>query len=236
MATPATCRERLSLVIPMRKKRNQNLVPAVSARLLPLIVGLAACFAVLCLLPTSLAQPVIRTPAGTPPSAAPAQRTAEISSLLVSYLPNGARTRLSDTGASTLRRGSWMRILIQFTSRPAWIDEIRFDCYVLMRDRNTRTLLTGSVTCVYVKAGRQHLAAIFVPPSVVERYGRPEYVAVESYVENTVVSDYTVPRTSRKWWQDYTGVPDTMVSWFNTPFLRDGIERYEQVKIGRQGF
>ena len=129
-----------------------------------------------------------------------------------------------------------MRILIQFSTRPQWIDELRFDCFVLMRDRNNRTLLTGSVTCIYVKAGQQHLACIFLPPNVLERYGRAEAVGVECYYQNSAVSDYAVPRTSRKWWQDYTGVPDTMVPWFYTPFARDGIERYEQVKTGRQGF
>lgn len=128
-------------------------------------------------------------------------------------------------------------MLIQFTTEPAWIDEIRFDCYVLMRSGNERTLLTGSVTCLYVQAGRRHLAAIFVPPNVLERYGRRvEAVAVECSYQNSEISDYSVPRTSRKWWQDYTGVPDTMVTWFYTPFLRNGAEAYEQVKTGRQGF
>ena len=129
-----------------------------------------------------------------------------------------------------------MRILIRFTTETAWMDEVRFDCHVLMREANQMTLLTGSVTCLYVQAGRQHLAAIFVPPSIMERYGgRVERVAVECYYQNSVVTDYTIPRTARKWWQQYTAVPDAMVTWFYTPFLRDGVEAYEQVKIGRQG-
>ncbi len=129
-----------------------------------------------------------------------------------------------------------MRMLIQFTTRPQWTEELRFDCYVLMRSGNNRTLLTGSVTCTYVQAGRGHLTALFIPPSVLERYGRPEQVAVECTSQNTVVADYAIPRSSRRWWQDYTGVPDTMVTWFYTPFLRDGVENHEQVKPERRGF
>lgn len=202
-----------------------------------MIGGVAACFAVSTVFTTCLSQQPVRPAAVRPLEAAPPRRTVEIESLSVGYLPNNANTRLSDMGYSTPRRGSWMRILIQFTTYPDWVDEVRFDCYVLLREANRRTMLAGSVTCVNVQAGRRRLASLFVHPNVLERYGRRvEAVAVECYYQNSPVSDYSIPRTNRKWWEEYTGVPDTMVNWFYTPFLRDGAQRYEQIRIGRQRF
>jgi hypothetical protein len=75
-----------------------------------------------------------------------------------------------------------------------------------------------------------------------ERYGSTvEAVAVECYYQNSLVSDYTSPRTPRKWWQEsaetpVTTVSDTMVTWFYTPFSREGIESFEQVMPGGRGF
>jgi len=221
----------------METKRNKKSTPVVSPKSLLLISGLFACFAAALVLSPCLAQPAVRLPGARAAEVAPRQRTVQIDTVSVGYLPNNARTRLSDMGYSTPRRESWMRILIQFTTQPDWMDEVRFDCYVLLRDGNRRTMLTGSVTCVNVEQGRRHLVSIFVRPNAIERYGgRVEAVAVECYYQNVVVTDYLIPRTTRKWWEEYTGVPDTMVTWFYTPFLRDGVERYEQIKIGREGF
>ncbi len=227
-------REGLSLVIPMQRKRNKNLVPGVPARPLLLMIGLAACFAACSVLSTSLAQPEVGPPGAPAPEVAPRQTAAQIEAVLISFLPNTADTRLSDGGLGAYRRGTWIRILIQFATQPNWIDDLRFDCYVLLRDGNQRAMLTGSVTCTYVQSGRRHLTCLFVPPNVMERYGRRvEGVAVLCYYGNSLVADYLMPRTTQKWWEDYSGVPDTMVTWFYTPFSREGIGMYEQVKIGR---
>lgn len=224
-------------MIPMERKRNKNSARVVSRKSLQLIFGLLACFTAASVLSACLAQPAVRLPGARAAEVAPRQRTVQIDTVSVGYLLNSARTRLSDTGYSTPRRGSWMRILIQFTTQPDWTDEVRFNCYVLLRDTNRRTMLTGSVTCVNVERGRQRLVSIFVRPNAIERYGgRVEAVAVECYHQNVVVADYLIPRSTRKWWEEYTGVPGTMVTWFYTPFLRDGVERYEQIKIEREGF
>ncbi len=223
---------------PMKKKRDRSFALGVSAGRLALISGVAACFAASTVFTTCDCQQRARPAAvRAAVAAAPARRTVEIESLTVDYLPNNATTRLSDMGYSTPRRGSWMRILIQFTTYPDWVDDVRFDCYVLLRETNRRTMLAGSVTCVNVQAGRRHLASLFIHPNLLERYGRRvEAVAVECHYQNSPVTDYSIPRTNRKWWQEYTGLSDTMVNWFYTPFLRDGAQRYEQIKIGRQRF
>jgi hypothetical protein len=204
-----------------------------------IVASLAVCLAVSVFIASAFAQRPVTLPAEAVPGAAvrPVAQQVQITGVLVTYLPNRADVRLSDTGSSTYRRGSWMRILIQFASRPDWIDELRFDCYVLLRDGGNNNLLTGSVTCTNVQDARGHIVSLYVPPNTLERYGgRARGVAVECYYQNSLVSDYSMPRTTRKWWQDYTGIPDAMVTWFYTPFLRDGIGRFEQVKPQGRGF
>ena len=222
-------------MIPMAKKSNENFRPAFSARPHSFIFGLAVYFAVAPLFPLSFAQRAVRYPAR-----AEAERrgptAVQVEGVMINYLRNRGDVRISDMGSSTYRRDTWMRILIQFATQPDWIDEVRFECYVLFREGNREIMLTGSVTCGYVQAGRRHMTCLFIPPNVLERYGgRPTAVAVECYYQNTAVGELSIPSTTRRWWQEYTGVPDTMVTWFYTPFLRDGIEMYEQVKTGRHG-
>jgi hypothetical protein len=203
------------------------------------IASLAVCFAISLLLLPSPAQETSTAPPGITPGAAVRtfRQEVEVTGVLVSYVPNRADVRLSDIGSSAYRQGYWMRILIQFTSQPNWADDVRLDCHILLRDGGNDNLLTGSVTCTDVQQGRGHQVCLYVPPNTLERYGgRARGVAVEGYYQNTVVSEYSMPRTTRRWWQDYTAVPDALVTWVHTPFLRDGIERYEQVRTQGRGF
>jgi len=224
-------------VIPMKRTTNTISVSGVSCRLSLLIAGVAAVLAVSSLPFICFAERGIRFPGVVPTEGPPRQQSVQVTSLFVTYLDNDATVRLSDLGSSTYRRGSWMRILVEFATQPNWIDELRFDCHVLLRGGNGGTMLTGSVTCIYVRSGPRHMASFFIHPNTMERYGgRIEAVGVECYYQNALVSDYSIPRTTRKWWQDYSGVQDTMLPWFCTPFSREGAERYEQVKVTRQGF
>jgi hypothetical protein len=194
-----------------------------------LLAGVAASLFLAAFASRCLAERAVRVPGA--PEEAVRQRAVLVDGVMASYLPNRADARLGDMGVTTYRRGSWLKVLVQFTTQPDWIDEVRFDCYVLLRDGGRDTLLRGSVTCVHVRAGRQHYACVFVPPNVLERYGgRAVGVAVECNYQGSVVSEYSSPRTTRKWWQEMNSVSDALVTWFYTPFLRDGIERYEQMK------
>ncbi len=226
-------------MIPMQKGTNTIYMQRLQARPHPILTGLAVCFAGLALLPLLSAQQPTRVPVPVTPGATirPARQEVQVTGILVSYVPNRADVRLGDSGSSTYRDGYWMRILIQFATDPEWIDEVRLDCYVLLREGNTDNLLTGSVTCTDVQEGRGHVASLYVPPNTLERYGgRARGVAIEGYYQNTVVTEYSAPGSSRRWWQDYTGIPDTMVTWHHTPFLRDGVERFEQIKAQGRGF
>ena len=219
----------------MRKRETDKFICGVSARPLPVTAGLAVCFAVCLLLSPSFGEEM--APGLTVPGTAaqPVQRAVQITNVAVAYLPNQADVRLSDIGSSTYRRGSWMRILIQFTSQPEWASDIRFDCYVLLQDGREDRMLTGSVTCVDVPSGRNHAVCLYVPPNTLERYGgRARAVAVECNYQGTVVTDYSLPR--RRWWEDYSGISNTMVTWFHTPFSRTGIEMFQQVRPEGRGF
>lgn len=216
----------------MQRKREKTPVQGFPAGRLRLAALLVVCaFPFLC-----AGEGGVRYPAAGPRVVPARQGTVQIQGVLISYPQNSAKTRLSDVGSSTYRPGSWVRIMVQFSTQLDWIDEVRFDCYVLLRDGNRDTMLTGSVTCAYVERGDGHLTCLFVPPKVMERYGRVRAVGVECYYQNSMTSDYSAPRTTQKWWQGQTGVPGTMVTWFYTPFLRDGVEMYEHIKTGGQGF
>lgn len=218
----------------MKNQHRNQLLSGRPARPLSVSAGLAACFAVSLLWSLSFGEEGVPGFA-TPGAAPPAQRAVQITNVVVSYLPNEADVRLSDIGSPTYRRGSWMRILVQFASQPDWATEIRFDCYVLLQEGREERMLTGSVTCVDVPGGRNRAVCLYVPPNTLERYGgRARAVAVECNYQGAVVTDYSMPR--RRWWEDYSGIGNTMVTWFLTPFSRTGIGMFEQVRPEGRGF
>ena len=170
----------------------------------------------------------------TPRGAAP---VVEIRNIELRFHEYNDRLGRGEAGSRTFSKGRWGKIDIEFATRRDWIDEVEFKCYVLLSNYGRRVMLTGSVTCVYVKQGARHYAALFIYPNAIERYGgRIEGIAVEAYYSDALVDFKTahgraVARRGEKWWHKYSGITGSIVNWMYTPLRRDGIEDYELVKV-----
>ncbi len=170
----------------------------------------------------------------TPRTTAP---VVEIRSIDLTFHDSNGQLGRGSAGSHTFSKGRWGKIDIEFATRRDWIDEVEFKCYVLLSDNRRRVMLTGSVTCVHVKGGAGHYAALFIYPNAIERYGgRIEGIAVEAYYLNALVDLRTthrrnVAKRGEKWWTKYSPITGSIVNWIYTPLRRDGIDDYELVKV-----
>ena len=93
----------------------------------------------------------------------------------------------------------WGRIQVEYDTEPEWIDALVIRFHVLLVSRagsktkpkedeeGPLSLLEGSVTYIDVPEDRGHLAAMYIHPNVLERYGDIAAVGVEIiYDEETV--------------------------------------------------
>ncbi len=177
-----------------------------------------------------VSQAQVATPRRTAP-------VVEIRSIDLTFHDYNDELGRGSAGSHNFSKGRWGKIDIEFTTRRDWIDEVEFKCYVLLSDNRRTVMLTGSVTCVHVKEGAGHYAALFIYPNAIERYGgRIEGIAVEAYYLNTLVhlkavQSKALARRGEKWWTKYSPITGSIVNWMYTPLRRDGIDDYELVKV-----
>lgn len=112
----------------------------------------------------------------------------------------------------TKRPGDWAEIKLQFDTFEDWIDEIVVQFYVLTQDKekgkakSAYSFYKATVHCVNVEKGNGHLAAVYLPPHAVKRYGLPVAIAVELSVGGKalpVKSDSEKGlKLPEEWWKD----------------------------------
>jgi hypothetical protein len=68
--------------------------------------------------------------------------------------------------------GQWLRLLADFSSRPAWADGIAFYYDILVAKGEDLRVLSGTARYSNVKRG-SHSAVLYMSPSAFERFGAP---------------------------------------------------------------
>jgi hypothetical protein len=97
------------------------------------------------------------------------------------------KTPQYDTRESTPtpRLRDWIQITTEYEIQKDWMDELELNYYVLLtggKDSSSKepfVLLQGAVTYLHIAKGRKLQSVMYIHPSVLERYGNPDGVAVE---------------------------------------------------------
>jgi hypothetical protein len=144
------------------------------------------------------------------------------------------KTTTSDTGGgrpATLYQ-DWLRIEVQFESRPEWADDIQVKFHVLLGEGREEKLFSGEISHNNVQKGQQHYSAMFVHPNTVQRYGRGRVtaVAVQMFYQGKLVDQLSDPKTNVRWWEKYSPVPGYVLNPLQTPWSVIATERYEPIK------
>jgi hypothetical protein len=133
---------------------------------------------------------------------------------------------------STLWR-KWLKIEVQFESKPEWADDVQLKYYVLIGKGEDRRLFVGEVTHINVAKGSQHYSAMFMQPNTLRRYGagQIEQVTVRLFHKGALVSSLSDPANVRDgWWDRFTPVPGYLLAPQDTPWAPIADERFEAVK------
>jgi hypothetical protein len=152
--------------------------------------------------------------------------------------PNYSAT--SDLGGhpSTLWR-MWLKIEVEFTSRPEWADDVQMKYYVLMGKAGDEKMFTGEVTHINVAKGTQHFSAMFMQPNTLQRYGAGSSaaVAVRLFYKGKLMSELTKSDLPVKpgWWERVSPTPGYLLSPQESPWGPIADERFEAIKLRNTG-
>ncbi len=126
----------------------------------------------------------------------------------------------------------WLVIDAEFESDLEWADDIQLKFYVLMGSGRTAKLFTGNLTLINVEKGSRHYAGMFMHPSTLKRYGRGKVnaVAVQLYHQNRLMAQKSDPKTSRRWWEEFTPTEGYLLRPDATPWAPVSHDRYEAIK------
>lgn len=133
---------------------------------------------------------------------------------------------------STLWR-KWLKIEVQFESKPEWADDVQVKYYVLVGKSEDRRLFVGDVTHINVAKGTQHYSAMFIQPNTLKRYGagQIDQITVRVFYKGAVMSTVSVPPNAKEgWWDRFSPTPGYLLPPQDTPWAPIADERFEAVK------
>jgi hypothetical protein len=123
----------------------------------------------------------------------------------------------------------WLAIEVDFSTDPDWVDGVTVKYYVLVKKGREVKLFTGEVTHSNLAKSMRHTSAMFVPATILERYGdsKFEIASVELIYDGKTVGRESSPQTREEWWQKFTPVTGMLLPPGETPWAMLAHERYE---------
>jgi hypothetical protein len=135
------------------------------------------------------------------------------------------------------RTREWLKIETEYDTAPDWIDELDFEYYVLVRDKEgdrEYILFRGDVTYVNVErtasSASRHMSAMYLHPSTLARYGDVERMAVLIKYKGRLVGMESEPESNARWWEQLTPVRGLLLNRMETPFAMINFDNYEAIK------
>ena len=142
------------------------------------------------------------------------------------------RYTASPTLGGTPRQLDWNLIDCRYETLAPWTEELTTTFLVLMKTADPKepyVMLKGEQTFVNIERG-QHMAAAYVHPSMLKRYGKIEAVAVEfSFGGRVVAVDSTQPGY-KKWAEQLAPKLGFVLPPTQTPFALLNYDDYEMPK------
>ncbi len=148
--------------------------------------------------------------------------------------PEKVRTPIFRTavqGQTIARQPEWWRAVVEYETKPDWIDELEFTYYVYMKDQSNKgaeVMFRSTVTYVNIAKGK-HLSDVFLHPNTLERLGRVEQVAVVVKAKGAIVATESTAKTAN-WWDRFSPVDGVLLNRSQTPFAFIEYDLFEAIK------
>lgn len=124
---------------------------------------------------------------------------------------------------------SWLRLLADFSSAPAWADGIAFYYDVLLANGSDYRVVTGVARYSNVKKG-SHSAVMYMSPSAVERFGSPVAAEIRTSYKDEPSGEvsWSDPGKSppKDWAKSFQRYPNQLLPITQTPFVATEYGKY----------
>jgi hypothetical protein len=130
----------------------------------------------------------------------------------------------------------WAQITVKFNTTPEWLDELTFNFYALAKDsKDQYSFYKGTVRYIDIEKGRDHLAAMYVRPGTLKRYGPLVAIGVEVMEKGKLIGEGKEGNVADEWWKktmgnSFTPREDCLLDRSLSPFALIAIDDYEVIK------
>jgi len=99
--------------------------------------------------------------------------------------------------------------------------------------KDQHVMLDGNITYMSVKKGQRHISTIYVPPQILERYGKVLRVRAELWYNGLLQDSTQWPRSKNKipWWTRIKPTSGSLLNRYYTPFEHEEQLTEELIKI-----
>ena len=137
---------------------------------------------------------------------------------------------IPEISLSSAREKKWLRVSVDYATRPEWIDRLTLEFYVLLPYHDgEKILFKGVVSYVDVQEGRKRLAEMYIHFNSYDRYYRRGKIrtAVLAKVDGEIVSIDDRNSLDDKWWENMPLHPCGLLNRLDTPFRVVNAGSYE---------
>jgi len=131
---------------------------------------------------------------------------------------------------------TWLRLLADFSSAPAWADGITFYYDVLLLQGTDYRVISGTARYSNVKRGN-HSAVLYMSPSAVERFGAPVAASVRSSYRDEPSGEISWTEAGKNppdgWAKEFQRYPNQLLPITLTPFVATEYGRYPDAIVPR---
>lgn len=131
---------------------------------------------------------------------------------------------------------TWLRLLADFSSAPAWADGITFYYDVLLAKGSDYRVVSGTARYSNVKRG-SHSAVLFMSPNAVERFGNPVAANVRTSYKDEPSGEISWSQQGAAppdgWAKQFQRYPNQLLPITMTPFVATEYGRYPDAMVAR---
>lgn len=190
------------------------------------------------------AQGVRARPGAPAPAAAPAASQLLRIKSVKADATQSPEVDIRITGSSTAQgKASWLRIRAEYETAELWSEEVTLTYYALLKAKRKEdvgpngkqnNLFRGTVTYLNVPKGK-HYSDMFLHPDSFLRFAGAdrsavEKVAVQVSVGGQVVGEMSDPTDNKRWWEQLSPMPQTLLNHGQTPFGLANLDDHHQIK------
>ncbi|MCK4948094.1 MAG: hypothetical protein KAS46_06945 [Candidatus Aureabacteria bacterium] len=142
---------------------------------------------------------------------------------------SGGLIALSTKGKKKQR---WTEIFVTYKTKLEWSDDVTLKYYVQLGSGSKAVVLSGEETYMDVACAATHKAVMYIPPSVLDRYGGVQKITVELLHMGDIQDAKSFKYAGKRaWWDGKKIITGQLRTKSESPFALKDFNEYELTKL-----